>query len=116
MIGDLIKVSRSHSTDVTDVPARVYTVPNNNGHYVFDDRGYVTPSFIGGVKQGSLGKIDGRPAKTRRSLLKEHKEQGTYGDEDVLLYPVFFESYKQVAWIAGHDIVIEAFPQSDINI
>jgi hypothetical protein len=116
MIGDLVKVSRSHSTDVTDIPASVYTVPNINGQYVFDDRGYVNPKFVGGVKQGSLGKIDGRPAKTKRSNLKEHKEQNTYGDEDVLLYPVFFEHYKQIAWIAGHDIVIEAFPQPDINI
>jgi pyruvate carboxylase len=116
MIGDLIKVTRSHSTDVTDIPASVYTVPNQNDQYIQDDKGYVTPRFVGGVKQGSLGKIQGRPAKTKKSLLKGHKESGTYGDEDVLLYPVFFEAYKQLAWIAGHDIVIEAFPQPDIDL
>lgn len=110
-VSDKIIVTRSAlhmSPDEKPVP--VYKAPTTpEDIYIEDRKGYVLPTFVGGVKVGTEGIIIGQPCKARKSDLKEYEGGiAPSGDDFVLLYPVQFIQYKQQAWIPADFIQIVA--------
>lgn len=98
-----------------ETPIPIYDVmvlPNNT--YQLDMEGCCSPRFIGGVKPGSHGRIDGHPVKCPKTRLKGYEKVAGAGADTILLYPVYWDYYKQVAWVScDHFQIIEGNP--DLN-
>lgn len=85
-----------------------------DGKYNVDMEGCCSPRFIGGVQPGSVGRIDGNPVKCPKSRLKGYEKVAAMGADNVLLFPVFWEHYRQTAWVSqDHFQIIEGNP--DLN-
>lgn len=100
-IGDKIKATHGYLFE-GETPLPVYDVAvNDRNEYIIDDYGCCNPVFIGGVKPGTIGTVDGNPIKAQKVSLKGYEKTPTVGGIDtVMLYPVMFEFYQKVAWIS----------------
>lgn len=100
-VGDTVRVGYG-TIDTADVNVPVYNVSTDQaGNIIFDSLGGATPRVVGGVKGGSTGTIVGNPVKVSKAQLKGYSEgAAAMGMELVLLYPVEFTFYKQVAWVS----------------
>lgn len=96
-------------------PIPIYNIAvDSQNRYVVDNSGCVNPQFCGGVKPGSCGIIDGHPCKAPKSSLKRYEKTHAMGADYVNLYPVYWENYKQIAWISSdHFEVIGSNPDLD---
>jgi predicted nucleic acid-binding Zn finger protein len=118
MQGDVVKASTGFFGDqTTPIPIYFVAVHSENNQYVVNADGCVDPKFIGGVKPGSVGKIGGHPCKAVRSCLKGYEKGHNIGNDYVMLFPVYWEHYKKVAWISqdhfavtGSDPALEQKP------
>ena len=113
--GDRIRAQLGHLFQGEQAIAIYDIEVDHSGHYVVDPEGCVAPRFVGGVKPGSYGRIDGHPAKAPKSRLRGYEKVAAMGADLVLLYPVFWEHYKQVAWIpVDHFQIVSGNP--DLNV
>ena len=88
-----------------------------DGKYAVDMEGCCSPRFIGGVNAGSIGRIDGNPVKCPKSRLKGYDKVAAMGADYINLYPVFWEYYKQTAWVSqDHFQIIEGNPDLNAGI
>lgn len=99
-VGDRIKVMTSHLFQAEGNVAIYHVSVDSNNKYVVDSEGVCSPSVVGGVKLGSTGTIDGHAVRARRTSLKGFEKVTTMGGNDtILLYPIWFDHYKQVGWL-----------------
>jgi hypothetical protein len=98
-VGDKVKIGNGHLFEgTTNIPIYHVDVDSTN-KYVVDSDGCSIPKFIGGVKPGSIGFIDGNPTRAVKSKLAGYDKVPALGQDYVNLYPIRFEYYKQVAWV-----------------
>lgn len=77
-------------------------VLDGRGQYVYDSAGGVVVERVGGVKAGSQGTIVGPSVKTPRKLLVEYADiKAVMGVDLVDLYPIQFDAYSGIGFIAG---------------
>lgn len=77
-------------------------VTDSRGNYVYDSAGGISVERVGGVKAGSTGTIVGPSIKTPRKLLMEYADVGNaMGPDLVDMYPVQFDSYSGIGFLAG---------------
>lgn len=103
-IGDKVRVgigTMIHGVDSsTNVPVYEFE-RNSSGMVIFDMAGCAMPKPLGGVKGGSIGKVVGDPTKVHRSSIQvKSGVDSSAGNDTILLYPVEFEYYKQVAFVS----------------
>ena len=108
-IGDTVKATRGYLF-TGDEPIPVYNVAvDEHNSYVVNSEGVCTPTFVGGVKTGTTGVIDGHPVKAMRAMLKGYEKVTGFGSTDtVMLFPVRWEAYQQVAWVSADHFLIQS--------
>lgn len=74
--------------------------PSKPSHYMTDNNGYVIVKAVGGVKPGSLGRIDGDGVRVSSTVVYGKTRGANLGNDWEMIFPVFFDEYQQVAWVA----------------
>jgi len=100
-VGDRVRVGFG-TIDISkdNVPIYQLETYQHNNQIMVDPMGAATPKVVGAVKGGSYGLIVGGPIKVIKSLLRGMSAgAAAMGLEHVLMFPVEFEYYKQVAWV-----------------
>lgn len=102
----MAKGDRIRMTDVNGDAERNFPVfdpvidPGRPTHYLTDNHGNVVVRAIGGVKPGSIGTIDGDGVKVAASAVYGKSQGANLGNDWAMIFPVFFEEYQRVAWVA----------------
>jgi hypothetical protein len=101
MDGDRVRVGFGHLFQGNqNIP--IYKVEvNEDNCYVVDEAGLCSPKVCGGVRPGSTGHIDGHPVKAVKTKLYGYDKVPALGQDIVLLYPIFFDDYRQTAWVSA---------------
>lgn len=100
--GDRVKI-----TDVVSGAERNFPVfepiidPSRPTHYLSDNNGNIVVRPIGGVKPGSIGTIDGDGVKVASAAVYGKSAGANLGNDWAMIFPVFFEEYQKVAWVAS---------------
>lgn len=97
--GDKVRVGLGHLFEGTDNIPIYHVDTTADDRYIHDSDGCSIPKFIGGVKPGSTGIMEGNPTKVVKSRLLGYDKVPALGQDYVLLYPIKFDYYKQVAWV-----------------
>lgn len=65
-----------------------------------DEDGNARIKVAGGVKPGTVGTINDQPVRVLKTkLVGQDKIHALGGNDTVLLYPIYFDLYKQVGWL-----------------
>lgn len=108
MIGDRVKV-QFNQLNAGTTPIPIYQLKKDpiTGHPFIDETdGCYYPIFIGGVNPGSYGTIKNGPVKVIKQKLQGVEKHATLGVEHVPLYEVYFDHYKQTAWVFNDNMII----------
>ncbi len=98
-IGDRVR-AQVHLSYLGEDPIAIYQVPLTGERVLVDEDGIAHPTRFGGVKPGSLGTITGTPVKVVKEKLHGFEKVPSLGGPDtILLFPVLWDYYKQIAWI-----------------
>jgi hypothetical protein len=97
--GDVIKVHQFDEGKNVAVFEPILD-PTRPGYYITDAKNNVLVRPVGGVKPGSLGKIDGDGIKVPAGAIGIKNQLGL-GNDSIMIYPVFFDEYQKVAWLSA---------------
>lgn len=99
-IGDRVKVGMGTIDTAVESVAIYNLASTSDGQIIFDHMGGASPKVAGGVKGGSTGTVIGNPVKVPKAFLVGMSNgAAAMGLEYVLVFPVEFDYYKQVAWV-----------------
>ena len=94
--------SMVHAANTNEMVLVYKPVVDARGGYVYDAAGGVIVERVGGVKAGSTGVIVGPSVRTPRKLLLEYADvTAAMGVDLVDVYPVQFDNYSGIGFLAG---------------
>ena len=110
MLGDRVRIGAvgTFKEEAGSVICVYRPVTNGQGDFIQAGGNTVLVEMVGGVTAGSSGTINGAAIRVHKTQLKTHEGVPGLGNDTILMFPVFLDTYQQVGWFPNDDMKIMA--------